>query len=554
MVSPSTNGLDGPNGPGGLDGRSAAPRRINTRAAGLVAGAVMCSRLLGLARELILAKLFGAGFAMDAFVAAFRVPNLLRDLFAEGALSTAFVTTFSKKIESDGEESAWVLANKVATLATVVLSVLTLAGILFAPQLIGLLAGGFSPEKKELTVQLTRIMFPFILMVSLAALAMGMLNAKNVFGMPAMASSFFNLGSIVGGVSIGWWLDPSFGERALIGLALGTLIGGTLQLVVQFPALARAGFRFRPDFIWRDEGVRNVLKLMVPAVIAASAVQVNVMVNGRFASELAGDGPVSWLSYAFRLMQLPLGLFGVAIATVTLPLISRSAAAGNRQEFRTNLAKGMRLAFLLTVPSTVGLVLLARPIISLIYERGKFTDIATDQTAAALQCYALGLVAYSGIKVLAPAFYAIDKQKTPMLVSFGAIAVNLVLNFVLTFQLDMGHRGLALSTGGVALINFIALYILMRRETRLLDTKLLFVTLAKLLVASVPLAAICIAAQYTVFANWADLPFSFRAIYLFVTIGAGGIIFFGTAMILRIDGLEEVTALIRRKLARFSKR
>src|SRR4051812_3166459 len=222
--------------------------RINARAAGVVGLAVMCSRVLGLARELILAKLFGAGFGMDAFVAAFRVPNLLRDLFAEGALSTAFVTTFSKKIAGEGVDSAWRLANKVATLTTIVLSTCTLLGILFAPQLIGVLAGGFSPEKKAVTIQLTRVMFPFILLLSLAAPAMGMLNSRDVFGAPAMASSFFNLGSIVGGVALGWWLDPNFSERSLLGLAIGTLIGGALQLFTQFPSLWRLGYRFRPDF------------------------------------------------------------------------------------------------------------------------------------------------------------------------------------------------------------------------------------------------------------------------------------------------------------------
>ena len=422
-------------------------RRINTRAAGVVGLAVMCSRVLGLARELILARLFGAGFGMDAFVAAFRVPNLLRDLFAEGALSTAFVTTFSKKIEQEGDGAAWQLANKVATMAVVVLSLVTLLGIALAPQLIGILAGGFAPEKRDLTITLTRIMFPFIIMVSLAALVMGMLNAKNIFGAPAMASSFFNLGSIVGGVTLAWYLDPTFGEKALVGLAFGTLLGGTLQLVVQFPELWRAGFRYRPDFLWRDEGVRQVLRLMGPAVIAASAVQVNVMINGRFASELPGDGPVSWLSYAFRLMQLPLGIFGVAIGTVTLPLVSRSAASGNTAEFRSTLAHGMRLAFLLTIPSTVGLIMLARPIISLIYERGRFTAASTLHTAEALQFYALGLAAYSGIKVLAPAFYALDKRHTPMFVSFASIVTNLLLNYLFTFKMGLGHRGLALSTG-----------------------------------------------------------------------------------------------------------
>src|ERR1700686_466962 len=227
--------------------------RLNTKAAGIIGVAVMCSRLLGLAREAICAALFGGGGAMDAFTAAFRIPNLLRDLFAEGALSTAFVTTFSKTIARGGDAAAWRLANKVATLTAIVLSAICVLGIVFSPQLVATLAPGFEVGKAALTVTLTRIMFPFILMVSLAALVMGMLNAKNVFGMPAMASSFFNVGSIVGGVLLGAWLDPHFGPRALIGLAIGTLIGGALQLAVQLPPLAKLGFVFRPDFRWRDE-------------------------------------------------------------------------------------------------------------------------------------------------------------------------------------------------------------------------------------------------------------------------------------------------------------
>src|SRR5580693_7511293 len=209
--------------------------KLNTKAAGIIGLAVMCSRLLGLAREQIFAALFGGGAAMDAFTAAFRIPNLLRDLFAEGALSTAFVTTFSKTIARGGDGAAWQLANKVATLTAVVLGVLCLAGMAFSAQLVALLAPGFGPEKAALTAQLTRIMFPFIVMVSMAALVMGMLNAKSVFGIPAMASSFFNIGSIVGGVALGAWIDPHFGPRALVGLAVGTLIGGALQFAVQVP-------------------------------------------------------------------------------------------------------------------------------------------------------------------------------------------------------------------------------------------------------------------------------------------------------------------------------
>src|SRR3984885_1623646 len=211
--------------------------KLNTKAAGIIGLAVMCSRLLGLAREQIFAALFGGGAAMDAFTAAFRIPNLLRDLFAEGALSTAFVTTFSKTIAREGDAAAWRLANKVATLAVLVLGALCLLGMAFSHQLVALLAPGFNPDKAGLTALLTRIMFPFILLVSLAALVMGMLNAKSVFGTPAMASSFFNLGFIVVGVALGYAIDPSFGSPALIGLAVGTLIGGGLQLAVQLPPL-----------------------------------------------------------------------------------------------------------------------------------------------------------------------------------------------------------------------------------------------------------------------------------------------------------------------------
>src|SRR5207249_4448745 len=384
---------------------AADDRRMSIRATGVVGVAILWSRVLGLVRETVFAGLFGAGRNLDAFLMAFRLPNLLRDLFAEGALSTAFITTFSKKIAVEGDESAWRLANKVATLTAVFMSAVTLLGILFAPQLVDLLTwGSWPPDKTALTILLTRIMWPFMLLVSLAALVMGILNAKHVFGPPAMASSYFNLGSIVGGVAIGWWLDPHFGARSLTGLAIGTLIGGTCQLIAQFPSLRHVGYRYRADFQWGDEGVRTVLALMGPAVIAASAVQVNVLINSGFAASL-GNGPASWLNIAFRLMQLPLGIFGVAIGTVTLPLVG--------------------------------------------------------------------------------------KRNTPMVVSFLAIGTNLFLNWLFTFRLGWGHRGLAFSTSLVATFNFLLLYGLMWRHIRGLETRRLFAGLGKICVAGVLLALVC---------------------------------------------------------------
>lgn len=528
---------------------AAQHEKLNTKAAGIIGLAVMCSRVLGLIREQIFAALFGGGRFMDAFTAAFRIPNLLRDLFAEGALSTAFVTTFSKTAATDGSDAAWRLANKVITLAAVTLSLLTLLGILFAPWIVSVLAPGFDSEKTQLTIVLTRIMFPFILLVSLAAVVMGMLNARNVFGMPAMASSFFNLGSIVCGVLIGYWLDPHWGPRALIGLAIGTLIGGALQLGVQIPSLAKLGYVFKPDFKWRDAGVKTVLLLMGPSIVAASSTQINVMVNTVFASQL-GDGPVFWLSIAFRLMQLPLGLFGVALGTVSLPLLARLAAAGNTDGFRSELARSMRLSFLLTIPATIGLMLLAEPIISVLYQHGKFGAAETAQAAGALRFYAVGLCGYATLKVLINAFYAIDKRKTPMLISFIAVGLNLLFNWFFTFHLGWGHRGLAFSTGCIATINFLILYWLMRRHLRQLETTTMLQLFGKTLIAGAVLAAICWVGQYWLLAQWQTMSFlpKLGALLLTITVAASG--FFGCALLLRIPELQALMAGVRRRLQR----
>jgi len=523
--------------------------RLDTKAAGIIGLAVMCSRVLGLVREQVCAALFGGGGAMDAFTAAFRIPNLLRDLFAEGALSTAFVTTFSKTIARSGDAAAWRLANKVATLTLVVLGSICVAGMVFSSQLVGLLAPGFGPEKAALTAQLTRIMFPFIVMVSMAALVMGMLNAKSVFGIPAMASSFFNIGSIVGGVTLGAWIDPDFGPRALIGLAIGTLIGGALQFAVQLPPLAGLGFKYAPDFRWRDPGVNSILRLMGPSVIAASTTQFNVLVNSMFASTL-GDGAIFWLAIAFRLMQLPLGLFGVALGTVTLPLLSRLVVAGHMIGFRAELARAMRLMFLLTVPSTIGLMMLAEPIISVLYQHGRFDAHQAAQAGGALRFYAIGLAGYAALKVLVNAFYALDRRKTPMLVSFLAVGLNLLFNWVFTFRLQWGHLGLAFSTGCVATTNFVVLYVLMYRQLGGLETRRMAVLLGKAAIAGVALAAVCAASTHWLLSDWPTQTFLRKTAALFATMTAGGLVFLGVGAALRIEELDEVIGAVKRRLRR----
>ncbi|MCX6878433.1 MAG: murein biosynthesis integral membrane protein MurJ [Verrucomicrobia bacterium] len=523
-----------------------------------VSAAVMASRVLGLAREMMFAALFGGSRWMDCFYLAFKVPNLLRDLFAEGALSQAFVTTFSKRLKTEGERTAWRLANKMMTLAAVFMSGVVLLGIVVAPWIVDLLTAlarsgaarrNYNLEEVALIVTMVRVMYPFILLVSLAALVMGMLNARNVFGMPALASCFFNLGSMLGGATLGYWLDPAWGPRSLIGFSLGVVIGGLAQLLCQFPALRRAGYRFAADFQWRDSGVRQILRLMAPAVIAASVVQINVVVNAMFAYSVS-EGAVSWLNYAFRLMQLPIGVFGVAVATVTLPALSRAAIGGLSADFKPTLTKGLRLVAFLVLPSTLGLILLAEPLVSVLYERRAFAAHDRMQTAIALRAYGYGLLFYAWLKVLQPAFYAIDKRWFPMLVSIFALGVNLGCNYLFVIVLHWGHASLALTTSITACMNFVILFAVMRRFAGGLATASMLGMLAKLLLAGAVMAGVCMAANHFLLQDPGRLPLLLRLGWLTVTVGVAATVYVVTAKLLRVPEADETLAMLRRKVRR----
>jgi putative peptidoglycan lipid II flippase len=528
----------------------------SSKATWRISAAVMASRVLGLAREMLFAGLYGKG--LDAFYLAFKIPNLLRDLFAEGALSQAFVTTFSKKLKVEGDKPAWELAHKMLTLAAVFMSLVSLLGILAAPWIVDLLTAlarsgrsnrSYDPAEIALIVTMVRIMYPFILLVSLAALVMGMLNAKNIFGMPALSSCFFNLGSMIGGAAFGWWIDPSWGPQSLVGFAIGVVIGGIAQLTCQFPALRRAGYRYVADFQWRDSGVRQTLKLMAPAVIAASVVQVNVMINAMFAYAVT-EGAVTWLNFAFRLMQLPIGIFGVAVATVTLPALARAAINGISADFNPTLARGLRQVAFLVLPSTIGLALLAEPIVSLIYERGNFTATDRLQTAAALRAYGYGLVFYAALKVLQPAFYAIDRRWFPMLVSFFALGLNIGCNYLFVFVFRWGHESLALTTSISASINFIILYIAMRKFSGDPGTRSLLVLLVKLLAAGGLMALLCALGNHYLFADPSAMPLWWKVTALGGTIGLAALLYFAAARALRVAEAGEAIAMVTRRFRR----
>ena len=444
-----------------------ARRQHLGRAVGLISAATMLSRVLGLVREQLFAALLGASLFADAFNVAFRIPNLLRDLFAEGALAQAFVPTFKASLKQEGKARAYALANRVAGTLLTLIAIIVVLAIAFAPSIVGVLAEDFAeiPGKLTLTVTLTRIMMPFLAIVSMAAVAMGMLNAQSHFAAPALAPASFNVMSILVGAAL--YVTGVAGPWVAVGWSIGTLLGGLAQLGVQMPSLWRAGFRPRPwpDLRLRDAGVRRVGLLMAPAVGGLAAVQINIFINTMFAT--TENGAVSWLNYAFRFLQLPIGVFGVAIATVSTTRYADAAAEGDRPALAGHLREGLRLVLFLTVPATVGLLLLSEPIIRLIFQHGRFTAFDTWATAQALELFVVGLCAYAAVKVVAPAFYAVNMARIPVIASISAVAGNLAINVAL--HPIYGYRILALGTAAAAVLNFMVLYVMFNRRIRTVD-------------------------------------------------------------------------------------
>ncbi len=523
---------------------SAATGKI-ARSAGAVSIAVMCSRVLGLIREQVFAGLFGAGFAYDAFVVAFRIPNLLRDLFAEGALSAAFVTVFTEYNTKKGAEATWRLASNVLIFFTLLISALTLLAMYGADPLVNLLAPDFAatPGKTELTVKLTRIMLPFLLCVSLGAVVMGMLNTKGKFFVPAMSSTFFNLGSIVGGLALAW-IFPRFGQPAIAGMAWGTLLGGAMQLLMQLPTLFKTGFRFRFTFAPADPGLRRILLLMLPATIGLSATQINIFVNTNFAASCV-EGSVSWLNYAFRLVQLPIGLFGVALSIAIMPVLAKQAAEKDLVSLKQTFTSSLVMVFALAIPATAGLMMLAQPIIRLIFEHGAFTAADTTQTAAALTYYAIGLFAYAAIKIMVPVFYAINNTKFPVIGSFLGVGANIL---TITFVIDhLQHRGIALSTSCAMIFNFFFLSLILYRKLNGYPLGYLLWGIGKILLATVLMIGTLWGLQ-RMLAIWLTGSTVMQAAAMAALIGAGAGVYVVGLQLLR---LPEFTLLSGKLVQRF---
>ena len=407
---------DQPPKPGSESASPAASPQL-ARSAGVIGAATMTSRVLGLMRDQVLAFLFGAGDQMDAYNIAFRIPNLVRDLFAEGAMSAAFVPTFTRTLTTEGRARAWRLGNFVVNALLLATGVIVAAGMVFAAPIATAFASAYAevPGKLELTISLTRVMFPFLALVAVATALMGMLNSLHRFFIPAVSPAMFNVGSIVCTIGLAPVM-PLLGWPVIMAPAIGVLVGGFGQMAVQWPSLRREGYRYRPELDIGDEGLRRVLALMGPGVVGLAAVQINLFVNSILATG-EGTSAVSALSYAFRLMYMPIGIFGVSIATAVVPVLSRQAARSDAAGMRETVSNGLRMMLMLNVPATIGLMVLATPIVALIFEHGAFTPAHTAATAAALAFYAPGLVGYSAVKIAVPSFYALRDSRTPAIVS-----------------------------------------------------------------------------------------------------------------------------------------
>jgi putative peptidoglycan lipid II flippase len=455
------------------------------KSAGVIGAATLTSRILGLVRDQAQAYFFGTDWRADAFVVATRVPTLLRELFAEGAMSAAFVPTFTRTLTREGKEAAFRLGSQVVNGLLLVTGVLVVLGIVFAGPLTASYAKDFAnfEGKLELTIELTRINMPFLIMIAVAAAFMGMLNALHKFFIPATSPAMFNVVFVAATVV----LVPVFrrvGIEPVMALSVGMLGGGLAQMLAQWPALRREGYRHQLIFDHRDPALREVLLLMGPGTIGAAAAQINLFVNTSLATEI--EGVPAALRYAFLLMYLPIGIFGVSVATATIPNLARQGAEGAHAAMTSTVSWAIRLMLVLSIPATVGLMVLAQPIVQLIFERGRFDAASTAMTAAALACYAPGIVGYSIVKIASPSFYSLREVRTPLIVSLVTIAANLGLS-VWLFHV-IGFRGLALGTAIAANVNAVLLLVFLAKRIGGIEVGRILNTLARIGLASVPMA------------------------------------------------------------------
>jgi putative peptidoglycan lipid II flippase len=490
-----------------------------------VSSLTLLSRILGFVRDFVIARTFGAGMLTDAFFVAFRLPNLLRRMFAEGAFSQAFVPLLAEYRNQRGDTGTKALVDRVATLLFLVVLGVAVLGVIGAPALIYISAPGFAAnaDKFALTVSLTRITFPYILFMALVALAAGILNTWSRFALPAFTPALLNLSFI--GMAL--FAAPYFDPPVMV-LAWAVFLGGLLQLAIQLPALKRLGMLPRFDFAPGDPGVRRVMKLMAPAVLGVSVAQISLLINTIFASFLI-SGSVSWLYYADRLMEFPAGLLGAALGTILLPSLSKAHSGSQPQEFSALLDWGLRLTFLLTLPAALGLAMLGVPLLATLFQHGAFTAADVLLTRQALAAYSVGLIGMILVKVLAPGFYAQQNIKTPVKIALLTLLATQAMN--LAFIVPFKHAGLALSIGLASCLNAALLFRGLRQRAVYLPQPGWTRFGLKIAVALMVLAATLWLGMGKE-ADWLGAPVWTRVTHLSVLVSAGAAAYFATLWLL----------------------
>ncbi len=511
------------------------------RAVGVLGVATVISRIMGMVRDMVVSRMFGAGFATDAFFAAFQIPNMLRRFFAEGALTAAFVPTFSETLTREGEEAAREMANVCFTVLTIVMAGVTIAGVVFSPWIVSLMFPGFKadPGKLALTVLLNRLMFPYIFIISLVALCMGILNTVRHFFTPAISTVFLSLSMILCAAL----LHDRF-QVPIVALATGVLVGGVLQFALQLPVLYKKGFLFRPRLDFHHPKVRRIALLMGPAVFGVGVYYLNITVGAILASWLP-QGSVSYLYYAQRLFEFPQGIFTVSVAQAVLPSMSRQAAAGQMDELKESLSFGLRLTLFITVPAMAGLMVCSTPVYSLLFMGGAFDYNKARMCGIALLYYAVGLSFVALVRVLVPAFYSLKDTRTPVKTAFVAFILNLVFSLLLMGPLL--HGGLALASSLSSLCNMAMLLYMLRRKIGRFGGRAITVAGLKAVAASLPMALVVHLGMGLT--DW-SLPGHklVKAAVMTGAVGTGSLLFLFCAYLLRSEEAGEAVALFRRKV------
>lgn len=501
------------------------------RSAGIIALGTLASRILGFVRDIVLARLFGIEKIAQAFVVAFKIPNLFRDFLGEGAANSAFIPVFSEYSIKHTKEEFWDLANVVLNILLVALSLVTILGIIFSPLVIRIVAPGFSafPDKLETAVKLNRIIFPFIILISLAAYATAILNTLKHFSIPAFAPCLLNISIIF--CSLLW------GE-GIRGLAGGVLIGGLLQLAVQLPVLYKKGYRFKFTGRFKHPAAKTMLKLMLPRIASSSVYQLNNFLDTIFGSIvfIVGEGGVAVLYFAYRLVLFPLGIFSTALSQAVLPTFSQQAVDGHQDKLKNTLSFGLRSNFFLMLPASVALAVLARPIIANLFQGGRFNAQAVNLTSEVLLFYSLGLFAYGGTKIINSCFFALKDTITPAKVSFLSLILNLVFNCLLMFPLKL--NGLALATSISGIITFIVTLRMLEKKIGGLDVGQLILSFGKVLLASAGMGIVCFySMQWHISAGNAWFNRSVNLLFPMIA-GLASYIFF--CFILRVEQVQQI--------------